>query len=320
MTRPTFIDLSPGLDRVGRACAWIEREDGFVLMTGLEWGGWTLPGGGIHPGETPGQAAAREAWEEAGAHAEVAGDPFPIVGVSGVESMCVPLHLTLLEPSPEGRPVAWVNPRSLPWADDHQLRQGLAARGQTPPHLEVPPLVRSALGAAHAAGFTRSCSPEVGALLRTLAAARPGGRVLELGTGLGVGAAWLLSGLPDSGRLLSVEADGARAGRAWSVLRADPRARVQLGDWHDALLEAPFDLIFADCAPAKTPDALPTLARALRPGGTLVLDNLTPRAGLDDRWHAGDPLRDAAFAHPHLHACEVQVTRRECVLLATRTA
>ncbi|BBN93515.1 cytidine/deoxycytidylate deaminase/NUDIX/methyltransferase domain-containing protein [Deinococcus grandis] len=320
MTRPAFIDLSPGLDRVGRACAWIEREDGFVLMTGLEWGGWTLPGGGIHPGETPGQAAAREAWEEAGAHAEVAGDPFPIVGVSGVESVCVPLRLTRLEPSPEGRPVAWVNPRSLPWADDHQLRQGLAARGQTPPHLEVPPLVRSALGAAHAAGFTRSCSPEVGALLRTLAAARPGGRVLELGTGLGVGAAWLLSGLPDSGRLLSVEADQDRAQGAWAALRTDPRARVLVGDWRDALPEGPFDLIFADCAAAKTPDALHTLVRALRPGGTLILDNLTPRAGLDDRWHAGDPLRDAASAHPHLHACEVQVTRRECVLLATRTA
>ena len=43
MTRSAFIDLSPSLDRVGRACAWIEREDGFVLMTGLEWGGWTLP-------------------------------------------------------------------------------------------------------------------------------------------------------------------------------------------------------------------------------------------------------------------------------------
>mgnify|MGYP003336350512 FL=1 len=319
MTRSAFIDLSPSLDRVGRACAWIEREDGFVLMTGLEWGGWTLPGGGIHPGETPEVAAAREAWEEAGARAEVAGDPFPIVGVSGAPSVCVPLHLTRLEPSPEGRPVAWVDPRSLPWAEDHQLRQGLAARGQTPAHLLAPPLVQTAVDAAQTAGFTRSCSPEVGALLRTLAAARPGGRLLELGTGLGVGAAWLLSGLPDSGRLLSVDWDGTRVGRAWTVLRADPRVRVLLGDWHDALLEAPFDLIFADCAAARTPDTLPALARALRPGGTLILDDLTPRARLDAAWHAGDPLRDAVFTHPQLCVSEVQVSSRECVLLATRT-
>ena len=44
MTRPAFVDLSPGLDRVGRACAWIEREDGFVLMTGrsaqVTWQNW----------------------------------------------------------------------------------------------------------------------------------------------------------------------------------------------------------------------------------------------------------------------------------------
>ncbi|WP_254633316.1 NUDIX domain-containing protein, partial [Deinococcus sp. GbtcB9] len=73
MTRPAFIVLAPSPDRVGRACAWNEREDGLVLMTGLEWGGWALPGGGIHPGETPEGAAAREAWEEAGPHAEVAG-------------------------------------------------------------------------------------------------------------------------------------------------------------------------------------------------------------------------------------------------------
>ncbi|GAA0512779.1 O-methyltransferase [Deinococcus depolymerans] len=319
MTRPAFVDLSPGLDRVGRACAWIERGDGFVLMTGLEWGGWTLPGGGIHPGETPEVAAAREAWEEAGAHAEVAGAPFPIVGVTGVESVCVPLHLTRLEPSPEGRPVTWVNPRSLPWAQDHQLRQGLAARGQTPPHLEVPPLVQAAQAVA-SPDFAGGCSPETGRLLRTLAATRPGGRVLELGTGTGVGAAWLLSGLDRAGRLLTVEADPARAEVAWAALQADPRARVQRGDWGDVLRDGPFDLIFADCAPAKTLDALDRLVRALRPGGTLIMDNFSPPAFMSPDRHAGDPLRDALFRHPQLTCTELEVRRRERVLLAVRTA
>lgn len=319
MSRPAFLNLSPGLDRVGRACAWIEREDGFVLMTGLEWGGWTLPGGGIHPGETPAQAAVREAWEEAGAHAEVAGDPFPIVGVSGVESICVPLHLTRLEPSPEGRPVTWVNPRSLPWAEDHQLRQVLAARGQTPAHLRVPPLVQAAQAVA-SPDFAGGCSPETGRLLRTLAATRPGGRVLELGTGTGVGAAWLLSGLDRAGHLLTVEADPARAEAAWAVLQADPRACVQRGNWGDVLRGGPFDLIFADCAPAKTPDALDRLVRALRPGGTLIMDNFSPPAFMSPDRHPGDPLRDALFAHPQLTCTELEVRRRERVLLAVRTA
>ena len=127
-------------------------------------------------------------------------------------------------------------------------------------------------------------------------------------------------GVRDDVEVHAVENDAAVADLA-AAGNWPAEVRLHLGDAERLLVEpGRFDLIFADCAPAKTPDALHTLVRALRPGGTLILDNLTPRAGLDDRWHAGDPLRDAASAHPHLHACEVQVTRRECVLLATRTA
>jgi len=38
-------------------------------------------------------------------------------------------------------------------------------------------------------GFTMGSEPRTGALLRTLAASKPGGRFLELGTGTGVGRA-----------------------------------------------------------------------------------------------------------------------------------
>lgn len=315
-----FVNLSPSLTRVGRACAWIERGDGRVLMTGLEWGGWTLPGGGVHPGETGAEAAVREAWEEAGARCEVAGDPVTLRGASGVESECSPLRLLALEPSPEGRPVAWVNPRSLPWADDVQLRQVLAARGETPPALTLPPLVMRALEEAGAHGFTRSCSLETGRLLRTLAASRPGGRLLELGSGRGMGAAWLLSGLDAGARLLTVDADPACAQAVASLLAGDPRAEARCADWREALAGGPFDLIFVDCAPAKGEEGLDALVDALRPGGLLVLDDFSPPAFLSERLHGGDPLRDALFAHPRLLSTEVGVSRRESVVLATRTA
>ncbi len=42
---------------------------------------WTLPGGGVEPGETPAQAAVREVWEEMGLHTRVRSllyeGPFP---------------------------------------------------------------------------------------------------------------------------------------------------------------------------------------------------------------------------------------------------
>lgn len=44
-------------------------------------------------------------------------------------------------------------------------------------------------------GFDMVSELKVGALLAALAATKPGGRFLELGTGTGHGTAWLLSGM-----------------------------------------------------------------------------------------------------------------------------
>jgi len=317
MARMDYVNLSPTRTRVGRACAWIEREDGHVLMVGLEWGGWTLPGGGIHPGETPAEAAVREAWEECGARVEVTGEALILAG----DVLCFPARLLALSPSPEGRPVAWVNPRSLPWADDMQLRQVLAARGETPPALALPERVRRALDEAGRQDFDRSCSLETGRLLRALAASRPGGRLAELGTGMGVGAAWLLAGMDAGARLVTAELDPQRAETARRVLTGDERVGVLCGDWREALAHGPFDLIFSDCAPAKREtESLDVLVDALRPGGLLVLDNFSPPAYLPEQLHTGDPEREALWAHPRLLCAELPVSRRECVILATRTA
>lgn len=290
-------------------------------MVGLPWGGWTLPGGGIHLNETGAEAAVREAWEECGARVEVTGEPLRLWGRSGVESLCFPARLLSLHPSPEDRPVAWVNPRSLPWADDVQLRQVLAGMGETPPVLSLPERVSVALTEVRRLGFDRSCSLEVGRLLRTLAAARPGGRLAELGTGTGVGAAWLLAGMNPAARLVTVELDPGRAAVARRVLAGDERAEVRQGDWREVLAHGPFDLIFSDCAPSKREtENLETLVNALRPGGLLVLDNFSPPARLPEGLHAGDPEREALWGHRRLICTEVPVSAYECVILAARTA
>ncbi|CAM3573268.1 NUDIX hydrolase [Deinococcus frigens] len=134
MSAQPFLNLSPGEDRIGRACAWIEYE-GRVLMSARDSWGWTLPGGGIHPNETPQQAAVREAWEECGAHGEVVGEAVRLS--EGAD--CYPMRLLGLEASPEGRPVLWVRTNSLWWACDPQLCQMLVAGGRAVP----PPAVRA---------------------------------------------------------------------------------------------------------------------------------------------------------------------------------
>ena len=61
---------------------------------------------------------------------------------------------------------------------------------------ELPASVLAAHERAASAGFQLACEVEVGRLLAALAAAVPGGgRVLEIGTGVGVGLAWLVHGL-----------------------------------------------------------------------------------------------------------------------------
>ena len=60
---------------------------------------------------------------------------------------------------------------------------------------------------ASALGFQTASEPKVGALLATLAASKPGGRFLELGTGTGHGTAWLLAGMDAASRLETVDTD-----------------------------------------------------------------------------------------------------------------
>jgi len=55
--------------------------------------------------------------------------------------------------------------------------------------------------------FSMASEPLVGAMLRTLAASKPGGRFLELGTGTGIATAWLLAGMDGRSTLISVDND-----------------------------------------------------------------------------------------------------------------
>ena len=112
---------------------------------------------------------------------------------------------------------------------------------------ETPPLALAAMRRAEAGGFTRSSLPEVGRLLATLTAARPGGRIAEAGTGYGVGAAWILSALPDDAALLTCDLDPACAAAALELLGSDPRVTVFRGGWLDYLPDhGPYDLLFLD--------------------------------------------------------------------------
>jgi predicted O-methyltransferase YrrM len=128
-------------------------------------------------------------------------------------------------------------------------------------------------------GFAMASEPRTGALLAALAAAKPGGRLLELGTGTGVGTAWILSGMDAGARLDTVDSDAELVGVARRHLARDPRVTFHVGDGAEVvgrLPRAAFDLVYADAWPGKYTHLDEALA-LLRVGGTYLVDDLLPQ-------------------------------------------
>jgi predicted O-methyltransferase YrrM len=172
--------------------------------------------------------------------------------------------------------------------------------------------VRAALDRADAAGFTISSEPPAGALLAVLAAAvPPGGRILEIGTGAGVGLAWLVEGL--AGRtdveVRTVEHD-ARLGELAAAGDWPENVTLHGGDVLELLdTLGSFDLIFADAEGGKWHGLDRTIA-ALAPGGHLLVDDMANGHEQTAR------VRETLLAHPGLTAVELPCGTG--LILATR--
>ena len=177
-----------------------------------------------------------------------------------------------------------------------------------------------------AAGFTMPSEPLTGAFLRSLAASKPGGRLLEIGTGTGLATAWLLAGMDARATLTSVDNDPAVQAIARRHLGHDPRVRFVTQSGEEFLAAATaaittqgrYDLIFADSWPGKYWD-LDLALELLVPGALYVIDDMLPQAN----WPADHPPKVEALiatleAHPDLHV--TKLAWASGLILATRRA
>jgi predicted O-methyltransferase YrrM len=184
----------------------------------------------------------------------------------------------------------------------------------------TPELVVQALAAARRIGFPvtaddpghglgSASKPGTGRFLAVLAAGCTGGRIAELGTGAGIGSAWMATAMPADCTLVTTEIDPLRAVAAAEVLAADGRVQVLTGDWAALLpAHAPFDLIFADSG-VRDQGTFGDLVGMLRPGGRIVMDDVTPQLALpdDSPFRDHDPKRE-------LFATEARLVWTESVL------
>lgn len=142
-------------------------------------------------------------------------------------------------------------------------------------------------------GFTMASERQTGSLLRALAASKPGGRLLEVGTGTGVGTSWLLAGMDAASRLDTVDNDPRAQEIARRHLGSDTRVTFHLADGADFLARssAPsFDLIYADAWPGKYTHLEAALGQ-LRAGGIYVIDDLLPQPN----WPEGHGAKASAL-------------------------
>jgi predicted O-methyltransferase YrrM len=172
--------------------------------------------------------------------------------------------------------------------------------------LRPPPRLADIEGDTKAINFTMASDLRTGSLLRTLAATKRGGAVLELGTGTGLATVWLLDGMDSRATLLSVDNDDSVVAVARRHLGRDHRVTFVVADgasYLNALLRErrSFDLVFADAIPGKYAN-LEEALQLLRGGGMYVIDDMLPQPN----WPAEHPakvtgLLDALAARRDLH-------------------
>jgi predicted O-methyltransferase YrrM len=184
------------------------------------------------------------------------------------------------------------------------------------------PVLEAALADSDAAGLPQiAVSAAQGKFLSLLVTAIGARRVLEVGTLGGYSAIWLARGLPDDGRLISLELSPTNAEVARRNLdRAGVAgvAEVRVGPAADTLAamvaegSEPFDLVFLDADKEGYPTYLARALELSRPGTVIVADNVVREGRIldpspDDTMATGiREFLDVAGAEPRLDGTAVQ--------------
>jgi predicted O-methyltransferase YrrM len=128
-------------------------------------------------------------------------------------------------------------------------------------------------------GFTMASDMLTCSLLRTLAASKPAGRFLELGTGTGLSTSWILDGMDTDSTLISIDNEPLFLEIAKHNLGIDNRLNLILtdgGKWIEENKSQKFDYIFADTWHGKYL-LLDEVLSMLNKGGLYIIDDMLPQ-------------------------------------------
>lgn len=157
-------------------------------------------------------------------------------------------------------------------------------------------------------GFSMPSERETGSFLQTLAASKPNGHFLELGTGTGLSTAWILSGMNDSATLETVDNEKSVQEIARKHLGHDLRINFHRCDGKEFIEKAKpesFDFIFADAWPGKYTLLDETLI-LLKIGGVYIIDDMSPQPNWPDGHHQNvTQLLEKLKSYDHLSVTQM---------------
>ncbi|RZL48105.1 MAG: methyltransferase domain-containing protein [Pedobacter sp.] len=134
-------------------------------------------------------------------------------------------------------------------------------------------------------GFSMLSDLQTGSLLRTLVSSKPNGYFLEIGTGTGLSLTWMVDGIDNSSKIISIE--NTQEFQSIANTYFDNNENVELicedaNIWIKENQDKRFDLIFADAWPGKYETLTETL-NLVKVGGFYIIDDMLPQPN----WPAG---------------------------------
>jgi predicted O-methyltransferase YrrM len=127
--------------------------------------------------------------------------------------------------------------------------------------------------------FSMPSDLKTGSLLRTLAASKPSGHFLDIGTGTGLSLAWMAEGADDTSRIISIDINAGFQQVAIEYFNDDLRISIVCAEGNEWLTfydGEQFDLIFADAMPGKF-EVLEQTLDLIKVGGYYLIDDLLPQ-------------------------------------------
>jgi len=143
---------------------------------------------------------------------------------------------------------------------------------------DIPVQYESIAEATRAIEFNMASDMQTGSLLKTLVASKPSGRILELGTGTGLATSWVIDGMDNKAKLITVDNNELLLDIARKALQ-DTRVEFVLADgyqWIQNYSGEKFDLIFADAMPGKYELFEETIG-LVKESGFYIIDDMLPQ-------------------------------------------